>query len=141
MTIFRLLLGRGVLAPAELSARAQAQAAHQDQEPPLTFPTQVSWPHSPFPPRQDPFPRPHPHFPHQVCSALALISISDYLCRTPSPLALPLACHQPGSSHATQTFSPGCSHPNQSNHKKSFSRPKYVYTFKLLSFYDLRQVH
>merc|ERR1719336_2825051 len=30
--------------------------------------------------------------------------------RTPSPLALPLAGHQPGSSNATQTFSPG-SHP------------------------------
>ena len=27
--------------------------------------------------------------------------------RTPSPLALPLSGHQPGSSNATQTFSPG----------------------------------
>merc|ERR1719229_585916 len=49
--------------------------------------------------------------------------------RTPSPLALPLAGHQPGSSNATQTFSPG-SHPaNLSSsgltpNKKSFSRPK-----------------
>merc|ERR1719195_1583303 len=46
-----------------------------------------------------------------------------------SPSALPLAGHQPGSSNATQTFSPG-SHPaNLSSsvltpNKKSFSRPK-----------------
>ena len=49
MTIFRLLLGRGVLAPAELSARAQAQAAHQDQEPPLALKTEVRGPHPSVP--------------------------------------------------------------------------------------------
>ena len=42
--------------------------------------------------------------------------------RSPSPLALPLG-HQPGSSHATQTFSPG-SNLNITPNKKSFSRPK-----------------
>ena len=49
MTIFRLLLGRGVLAPAELSARAKAQAAHQDQEPPLALKTEVRGPHPSVP--------------------------------------------------------------------------------------------
>lgn len=42
--------------------------------------------------------------------------------RSPSPLALPLG-HQPGSSNATQTFSPG-SNLNITPNKKSFSRPK-----------------
>jgi len=43
--------------------------------------------------------------------------------RSPSPLALPLG-HQPGSSNATQTFSPGTSLSSLTPNKKSFSRPK-----------------
>merc|ERR1712106_177757 len=39
------------------------------------------------------------------------------------PLALPLG-HQPGSSNATQTFSPGTSLSSLTPSKKSFSRPK-----------------
>ena len=42
--------------------------------------------------------------------------------RSPSPLAVPLG-HQPGSSNATQSFSPGSVHSLTPN-KKSFSRPK-----------------
>lgn len=42
--------------------------------------------------------------------------------RSPSPLALPLG-HQPGSSNATQSFSPG-SNLSITPSKKSFSRPK-----------------
>ena len=47
--------------------------------------------------------------------------------RTPSPLALPLSCgHHPGSSNATQTFSPGSASVSSltPNKKSSFSRPK-----------------
>ena len=113
MTLFRLLLGLCVLAPAELPARAKAQAAHQDQEPPLALQTEVRGPHPSVPAGQvspewkkifdkkvknnsnnrtpSPGPLPPPISPT----------------RTPSPLALPLAGHQPGSSNATQTFSPG----------------------------------
>jgi len=43
--------------------------------------------------------------------------------RSPSPLSLPLG-HQPGSSHATQTFSPGSPFSSLTPTKKSFSRPK-----------------
>merc|ERR1719445_943660 len=43
--------------------------------------------------------------------------------RSPSPLSLPLG-HQPGSSNATQTFSPGTSLSSLTPNKKSFSRPK-----------------
>ena len=43
--------------------------------------------------------------------------------RSPSPLALPLGHHIPGSSNTTQTYSPGSSlTPNAA--KKSFNRPK-----------------
>jgi len=43
--------------------------------------------------------------------------------RSPSPLSLPLG-HQPGASHATQTFSPGSPFSSLTPTKKSFSRPK-----------------